>query len=33
LDGYKHGMAEPAFTLLLNEVWRITTAKRQKDNQ
>jgi acetyl esterase/lipase len=33
LDGYNHGMAEPAFPLLLNEVWRITTAKRQKDNQ
>ncbi|RZK08033.1 MAG: alpha/beta hydrolase, partial [Flavobacterium sp.] len=27
LDGYNHGMAEPAFPLLLNEIKRITSKK------
>lgn len=29
LDGYGHGMEEPAFPLLLNEVKRITVKKRE----
>jgi hypothetical protein len=28
LDGYGHGMAEPAFPLLLNEVRKITEDKK-----
>lgn len=30
LDGYGHGMTEPAFPLLLNEVKRITDEKKKK---
>jgi len=30
LDGYGHGMTEPAFPLLLNEVGRIVAEKKAK---
>ena len=28
LQGYGHGMTEPAFPLLVSEIWRLTTNKR-----
>lgn len=30
LDGYGHGMTEPAFPLLLSEVERVTRLKKEK---